>query len=123
MITSPLCVRTLHLFLLQGWQYNKWKGLTPAMEKLLMWLVLLHCRSTAGCGWNQLHVPFCFPAIGSSTSCHNKSKGEQQFQVHCAKLMLRQSLLTTQSFSLSLGPPGQTWATRPLAILGSCSLD
>lgn len=30
MVTSPLCVCTLHLFLLQVWQHNKLKGLTPA---------------------------------------------------------------------------------------------
>lgn len=29
MVTSLLRVRTLHLFLLQVWQHNKWKGLTP----------------------------------------------------------------------------------------------
>lgn len=30
MVTSPLCVCTLHLFLLQVWQHDKQKGLSPA---------------------------------------------------------------------------------------------
>lgn len=101
MVTNPLCVHTLPL---QVWQHNKWKGLTPAAcgKSLHIGVGLVLSQQDVD-GTSSM-----FPSLlcnGSSTSCRSKNKGEQQFQAHCAKMMLRQSLLTTHSYFLSLGPP------------------
>lgn len=121
MVTSPLCVYTLPL---QVWQYNKWEGLTPTAHGKSPHIgvgLVFQCHSRM---WMEpAPCSLLLLCNGSSTSCHSKSRGEQQFQAHCAELMLRQSLLITHSFFLSLGPPGQTCASCPLAPLGSCSLN
>lgn len=118
MVTSPLRVRTLHLFLLQVWQHNKWKELTPIAYGKTPHVVGVDPVSQQGVDGasSMCLTPFGVPG---STSCHSKSRGERQLQAHCAQLMSRRSLLTTHSFSLSLGPAGQTWAMCPLAPLGS----